>query len=415
MRLTADDQSVVSSLAERGQDLVTRTVQWAHVNTGSRNLAGLAQQQALLLDALSVLPGKVEAHPLAPSHEVGADGKVSEMATTDALSVTVRPEAPVQVVLTGHYDTVFAADSAFQAVTRRADGALNGPGVADMKGGLCVMLAALEAFETHPLASRVGYRVLLSPDEEVGSLSSAPLLARFGALGHVGMTYEPALSDGTLAGARKGSGNFHVVVHGRAAHAGRDFQLGRNAIAAASRLAVHLDGLNGQREGVTLNVARIDGGAPLNMVPQAAVVRFNIRFPDAEAAAWVQGAIGAAVKAAHSDGISLHLHGAVTRPAKPMNLAQTRLFEAVRDVGGLIGQSIAWKPSGGVCEGNNLFASGLPNIDTLGVRGGDIHSDAEFAWPDSFAERAQLSALILMKLADGGIDGPAIRAVMETK
>jgi glutamate carboxypeptidase len=317
------------------------------------------------------------------------------------------------VVLTGHYDTVFGADSPFQSVVTRADGALNGPGMADMKGGLCVMLAALAAFETHPLATRVGYRVLMSPDEEVGSLSSGPLLAQFGRLGHIGMTYEPALSDGTLAGARKGSGNFHVVVRGRSAHAGRDFDLGRNAITAAARLSTRLDDLNGKRDGVTLNVSRIDGGGPLNMVPDTAIVRFNIRFPDQEAAAWVQAAVQSALQASGGDGLDLHLHGGITRPAKPMNLAQTRLFEAVRQIGGLIGQDIRWKPSGGVCEGNNLFASGLPNIDTLGVRGGDIHSEAEYAWPDSFAERAQLSAAILMKLADGGIDGPALRAAME--
>jgi glutamate carboxypeptidase len=79
----------------------------------------------------------------------------------------------------------------------------------------------------------------------------------------------------------------------------------------------------------------------------------------------------------------------------------------------LLGQEITWKPSGGVCEGNNLFAAGLPNVDTLGVRGGDIHSENEFAWPQSFAERAQLSALILMKLASGEIDGPALRKAME--
>jgi glutamate carboxypeptidase len=345
--------------------------------------------------------------------EVSSDGQVRDLATSQALSITVRPDAPVQVVLTGHYDTVFGADSPFQSVVTRADGALNGPGMADMKGGLCVMLAALAAFETHPLATRVGYRVLMSPDEEVGSLSSGPLLAQFGRLGHIGMTYEPALSDGTLAGARKGSGNFHVVVRGRSAHAGRDFDLGRNAITAAARLSTRLDDLNGKRDGVTLNVSRIDGGGPLNMVPDTAIVRFNIRFPDQEAAAWVQAAVQSALQASGGDGLDLHLHGGITRPAKPMNLAQTRLFEAVRQIGGLIGQDILWKPSGGVCEGNNLFASGLPNIDTLGVRGGDIHSEAEYAWPDSFAERAQLSAAILMKLADGGIDGPALRAAME--
>jgi glutamate carboxypeptidase len=413
MFLSAQDQAVINRLTDQGPALINRTLGWAQINSGSRNLAGLEIQKLALIEAAAGLPADVIGHELAPMREVSSDGQVRDLATSQALSITVRPDAPVQVVLTGHYDTVFGADSPFQSVVTRADGALNGPGMADMKGGLCVMLAALAAFETHPLATRVGYRVLMSPDEEVGSLSSGPLLAQFGRLGHIGMTYEPALSDGTLAGARKGSGNFHVVVRGRSAHAGRDFDLGRNAITAAARLSTRLDDLNGKRDGVTLNVSRIDGGGPLNMVPDTAIVRFNIRFPDQEAAAWVQAAVQSALQASGGDGLDLHLHGGITRPAKPMNLAQTRLFEAVRQIGGLIGQDIRWKPSGGVCEGNNLFASGLPNIDTLGVRGGDIHSEAEYAWPDSFAERAQLSAAILMKLADGGIDGPALRAAME--
>ncbi len=413
MFLTAQDQAVMDRLTDLGPALITRTRQWSEINSGSRNLSGLNAQKSALIEAASGLPADVTCHALAPMREVANDGQVRDLETTEALSITVRPDAPVQVILTGHYDTVFGADSRFQSVAIRADGALNGPGMADMKGGLCIMLAALEAFEAHPLASRVGYRVLMSPDEEVGSLSSAPLLAAFGRLGHIGMTYEPALSDGTLAGARKGSGNFHVVVRGRAAHAGRDFSLGRNAITAAARLADQLDRLNGQREGVTLNVSRIDGGGPLNMVPDTAIVRFNIRFPDQSAADWALSAVQTAIRARGGDGLDLHLHGGVTRPAKPMNAAQTQLFEAVRQVGAMLGQEIGWKPSGGVCEGNNLFASGLPNIDTLGVRGGDIHSEDEYAWPDSFAERAQLSAAILMKLADGGIDGPAIRAAME--
>ena len=85
----------------------------------------------------------------------------------------------------------------------------------------------------------------------------------------------------------------------------------------------------------------------------------------------------------------------------------------MKKTGALLGQEISWVPSGGVCEGNNLFAAGLPNVDPLGVRGGDIHSEKEFAWPESFVERAQLSALILCKLAAGEIDGRGLRAAME--
>jgi glutamate carboxypeptidase len=146
-------------------------------------------------------------------------------------------------------------------------------------------------------------------------------------------------------------------------------------------------------------------------VPDVAIARFNVRFPDAEAAAWFEAQV-ARIVAEPREGLHVHLHGLITRGAKPFNAAQQRLFGAVKEAGALLGQDIAWKPSGGVCEGNNLFASGLPNIDTLGVRGGDIHSEAEHAFPESFVERAQLSALILMKLASGEIDGRSIRAAM---
>lgn len=399
---------MLDRLAEESDTIVARAIDWCAINSGSRNLAGLEAMAEPLVAAMAAI-GPVRRLPLAETHEVAADGTIRSVATGDALQLRVRPDAPVQIVLTGHYDTVYPAETRFREVVTRADGALHGPGIADMKGGISVMLAALAAFEAHPLAERLGYTALLSPDEETGSLASAPLLAELGATGHVGMTYEPALADGTLVSERKGSGNFHVRVTGRAAHAGRDFASGRNAILAAARIAQALDALNGQREGVTVNVARIDGGAPLNMVPDVAVLRFNARLPDADAESWLIRGIEEALAEGRGDGIEAELHGGITRKPKPFVPAQQALFAAVREAGALIGQALAWAPSGGVCEGNNLFAAGLPGIDTLGVRGGDIHSDREYAWGESFAERAQLSALLLAKLAEGSIDGPDLR------
>lgn len=404
MRILPPDQTVLDHVEARGPAIVARAVEWASVNSGSRNAAGLEAVLTLLEAEARRLAADVVRVPTAGSTTVADDGSVRAEAHADALRITARPDAPVQVVLTGHYDTVFPADSAFQSVTTRPDGALNGPGIADMKGGISVLLAALEAFELHPDHDRVGWTVLLSPDEEIGSPASAPLLAGLGARGHLGLTYEPSLPDGTLAGARKGSGNYHLVVAGKAAHAGRAFHEGANAVAGAALLAVRLHALNGQRDGVTVNVAKIAGGGPLNVVADNAVVRFNVRVPDAASAAWIEAEVRALAAEPPFPGLTLALHGGMTRPPKPMDASQTALFEAVREAGALLGQSIAWKPSGGVCEGNNLHAAGLPNIDTLGVVGGDIHSDQEFAWPASFVERAQLSALILCKVASGDID-----------
>ena len=413
MTLTGAERAMLDGVAGRADSIIARAVAWCAVNSGSRNLEGLERQRALLADAFAALPGEVSFERLDPSAEIYASGRPQSQAHPDALLATVRPEAPVQVVLTGHYDTVYPAETCFQEVRTRQDGALHGPGVADMKGGISVMLAALEALEAHPDAGNLGYRVLLSPDEEIGSPASARLLARLGRDAQVGLTYEPALADGALASSRKGSGNFSIVARGKAAHAGRDFSAGRNAVTAAARLAGALDAVNGQREGVTLNVARIDGGGPLNMVPDAAVVRFNVRVPDADGAAWVQAAVAAAVRDSASNGVAFERHGGFTRPPKPVNAAQERLFNEVRRTAALIDIDLQWKPSGGVCEGNNLFAAGLPNLDTLGVRGGDIHSENEHAWPESFAERAQLSALVLARLATGEIDARALRAAME--
>lgn len=409
MRILQADQTVLDHVAARADALAARAVAWAEVNSGSKNAQGLNRVLDLLETQARTLPAVVERIPTAGSTTVADDGSVRAEAHADALKITARPEAPIQVVLTGHYDTVFPVESPFQRVITRPDGALNGPGIADMKGGISVLLGALEAFETHPERHRVGWTVLLSPDEEIGSPASAPLLAELGARGHVGLTYEPSLPDGTLAGARKGSGNFHLIVTGKAAHAGRAFDEGRNAVAGAAMIAAALHALNGQREGVSVNVAKISGGGPLNVVADNAVVRWNVRVPDQAASDWIVEQIDRLVATPPFEGLSLHLHGGFTRPPKPMDAAQTELFEAVRRAGVLLNQSIAWKPSGGVCEGNNLHAAGLPNIDTLGVIGGDIHSDQEYAWPASFAERARLSALILCKIASGEFDAARLK------
>ena len=412
MLISPGDWAMLADVEARADQLISRAIGWCAINSGSGNLAGLAAMASTLESELARLPGKVERKALAPVVRIGPGGREEAEASGESSLLTVRPQAPLQVALTGHYDTVYPQDTKFRAVARRSDGALHGPGITDMKGGLSIMLGALASFEHHPDATNVGYRVLLSPDEETGSVASAPLLADIARTAHIGMTYEPAMEDGALAGARKGSGNFHVVITGRAAHAGRDFVSGRNAVAATALLAVRLAALNGQRDGVTLNVACIEGGGALNTVPHKAVLRFNVRYPDAETGHWVQAQIETAIGQAAADGIALKLHGGLHRPAKPFNHAQKLLFDAVADTALRLGQTITCKESGGVCEGNNLFAAGLPNMDTLGARGGAIHSEAEFAWPESFVERAQLSALILARIAAGRIDVRAIHAAM---
>jgi glutamate carboxypeptidase len=373
---------------------------WAAINSGTRNLAGLATMAGLLRDAFAVLPGEITLVEPTPVDSVGADGVVSAIEHGRHLHLVVRPDAPVRMLFTGHMDTVYPVDHAFQSLQWLDDGRLNGPGVADMKGGLSVMLAALQAVEASPLAARIGYEIVINSDEETGSFSSAALLARAAHGKVAALTYEPALADGTLAGARGGTGNFSIIVHGRSAHAGRNPEDGRNALVAAADIAVRLSKVRGPR--LAVNPARIEGGGPNNVVPDLAILRINFRPATLDDIARARSHIDSVVAmvAAEHD-VQIEVHGSFNRPPKPIDASAARLFDLVKSSGTDLGLDIAWKATGGVCDGNNIAAAGVPVVDTMGVRGGAIHSTDEFMIPDSLAERAALSAVTILRIAEG--------------
>jgi len=374
---------------------------WSAINSGSRNLGGLEAMADVLVAAVAPLGGEATLVDAAAVDQVDAGGQVVAQAHGRNLHVVKRGTAPVRVLLTGHMDTVFAADHPFQA-TRWIDAeTLNGPGVADMKGGIAVMLAALEALEASVFAPAIGWEIVINSDEEVSSPGSTPLLLAAAQRCHLGLTFEPALPDGTLAGARKGSGNFSAIVTGRAAHAGREPEKGRNALLAAADLALRLKALTA--DDLSVNPARIDGGGPNNIVPEAAVLRWNMRPSTPQAATRARAAIDALVAevaAAHE--VAIEVHGGFARPPKPLDANQARLFELVKGCGAALGLGIGWRDTGGVCDGNNLAATGLAVVDTLGPRGGAIHSSDEFLCVDSLVERAQLAALVMMRVAQFG-------------
>lgn len=397
--LTSEERAVVERAA--AEPMLDQVLSWSAVNSGSRNLAGLERMGDLLVDAFAVLPGLIRLERPAEVKTVDGSGREKTIEHGRHLRLTVRPTAPVQLLLTGHMDTVYGIDHAFQETRWIDDGVLNGPGVADMKGGLSVMLAALKAVERSKHADRIGYEVLINSDEEVGSLSSSAMIAEAARGKQAALTYEPAaLPDGTLAGARPGSGNFDFVVKGRSAHAGRNPQDGRNALVAAAELALRLS--MSKTPGLSINPAKIDGGSPNNVVPDLAILRVNLRprtTDDQEIAARLIAKALDETATAHD--VFIEAHGGFGRPPKPLSESAKALFELVVAAGADLGQAIQWQPSGGVCDGNNIAACGVPVVDTMGVRGGKIHSEEEYLIVDSLAERASLSALSILRLAEG--------------
>lgn len=384
-----------------GLPLLERTENWSKINSGSTNLEGLKTVSGLLADAFSALPGNVELIDPEPVEAVRQDGTIDHVQRGQHLVAKIRPDAMHRILLTGHMDTVFPADHSFQKLTWLKDGVLGGPGVADMKGGLSVMLGALQLLEQSDVASNIGYDIMINSDEETGSASSARLIEQCARGKLAALTYEPALPDGTLAGERGGSGNFSIIFTGKSAHAGRNPDEGRNALIAAADMALQLKALH--REGLSVNPAKIDGGGPNNAVPEHAILRVNFRPKSLKDQADAQASLDGLVQSiAVEHDLDVHCHGGFGRPPKPIDGQAQKLFDLVKQCGSDLGLDIAWRATGGVCDGNNIAACGIPVVDTMGVRGGAIHSSDEFLITDSLVERTQLSALTIMRIAEKG-------------
>ena len=390
----------LDTLNDQQNTMLDATIELAEINSGSLNAEGVNQVLAYLQNLVSPLEGTEEIIPVAPWEVVNDQGETVRHTLGNALRLRKRPKAPLQVFFCAHMDTVFAIDHPFQKVQWLDKDRINGPGVTDLKGGILVLLKALETLEKSPWADQIGWEILFNPDEEIGSPGSAPLIAEAAQRVHFGMIYEPSMPDGSLAGQRKGSGNFSVVSTGRAAHAGREHHLGRNAIRALCDFVSAMDDLNGQRKGVTFNPGYIHGGGATNVVPDSCIHKFNIRLEHPDDEQWCLQQLHQIIDNINQrEGITLALHGGFTRKPKLLTSANQQLLELAQVFGRELGMDIQVKPTGGCCDGNNLAAAGIPNIDTLGVQGGAIHSDQEYLIVSSLVPRAKLSAALLLSLA----------------
>lgn len=382
--------------------LIEQLLQLASVNSGTGNLKGLQTMEEEFADLFAPLADSAAVLPSTEARLADLEGNIQSLQYGNMLSFKKRPQAPVQVLLMGHMDTVFPADHHFQKPAMAEPNVMKGPGVADMKGGILVMLTALEAFEQTG-DDRIGWHVLLNADEETGSHGSKQMIAESARQAHAGMIYEPALADGTLSRARKGSGNFALVARGKSAHAGREFEKGRNAIVALSQAIQDLSALTDLQRGLTVNIARVNGGTAYNVVPDTAVCQFNIRCHSKSDQREIADRLEQLLQQWNAgQSAEFELHGGFTRPPKEVTPAHQLLMDWTVQCGETLEIDVGFQDTGGCCDGNNMADAGLPNIDTLGVLGAHIHTDKEFMLVDSLAERAKLSFLLLQRLAAEG-------------
>ena len=369
---------LLSFLRANQGTMVAQLHQFCEINSGTDNLVGLKLMCDRLQNAYVPIADAIASSDLEPVPMIDMSGNTVLQTCGNLLFIRKRPDLKRRVLLSGHMDTVYSSHHSFQTLNYINDNCINGPGVADMKGGLIVMLHALSAFEASPYAESLGWDVLIN-------------------------VYEPAMTvEGTLAKNRRGSGKLTLIATGKAAHVGRAFDEGRNAICFLAEAIALIHALNGKKDGVTINVGLIAGGDALNVVPDKAVAKLDIRINQPEDEFWVRNEIERIISKIMQKDYSLTVHGHFGRPVKRVDAGTQQLFSRVQHIGESLGLNIDWQDSGGCCDGNNLAQYGLPVLDTLGVRGGNIHSEKEFILLDSLVERAALSALLLVELAREG-------------
>ncbi len=394
---------------EHMKDLV---VAWGNINSHFHNYKGLEEQMRALKKSFEVLGGEMKEVDVAPHSVVDEHGNKNTIALGKALHIVKRPDAPIKILLAGHMDTVYPKSSSFQKVVEEDGLRLLGPGVCDMKGGLVVMLTALQALEKSPYAHKIGWEVIINPDEEIGSPGSHSLFQEAASRTSLGLLFEPSHTDGSVVSSRAGSMKLTLVVRGKAAHAGRDFAKGRSSLFAIAPFIVELEKLNTLKpngdeaenfdEHVIVNCGEVRSGAGFNVVPDLAVLRINVRAAKPDMLAHAKKKIEELViKHSVRDGIFMQLHEEGVNPPKMVDFGTEKILEWLGTCSKDLNMKFGTKPSRGACDGNFLSACGLSTVDTLGPTGGNIHTHNEFLLVDSLPQRAKLAALLLMRLGAG--------------
>jgi glutamate carboxypeptidase len=309
----------------------------------------------------------------------------------ELLELELGPDGGPAVLVLGHYDTVWPAGTAARRPACEEAGAIAGPGVFDMRGGIAAALTALALLGAERLACRTV--VLLTPDEETGSASSRRRIEELGRGARCVLVLEPPLPGGRLKTERSGWAAYRLTAHGRSAHAGIEPERGVSAIDELCDALVTARALADPRRGTTINAGVIAGGTLPNMVAAEAHALLDLRVRLAAEQQRVDRALTALRPV--RDGAELTLERLHLRPAMERTPAIAAAFEHARTIAALLGLELGEGSVGGTSDANLLAHHGVAVLDGLGPDGGGAHAEDEHIVLDSLVERAALIALLL--------------------
>jgi glutamate carboxypeptidase len=308
-----------------------------------------------------------------------------------------------QVLLLGHFDTVWPVGQLQTMPLQRKDGRLHGPGIFDMKAGIGLATLAARALTVDGPLARARVVMLWTSDEETGSRSSRALIEDEARRSEAVLVFEPPLPGGGLKTSRKGVGQFEIVARGRAAHAGLEPEKGVSAIHELARQVLAVEALQDPGRGVTLTVGVVRGGTRPNVVPAEARALVDARAATRADAERVERRLRSL--APQTPGASLEVAGGFDRPPLERSAGVARLYDLARESAAELGLPIAEGSAGGGSDGNFTAALGVPTLDGLGAVGDGAHAVHEHVELDALAPRAALIAALLRRLI-----GPAYTA-----
>ncbi|MFF5497631.1 M20 family metallopeptidase [Streptomyces aquilus] len=303
-----------------------------------------------------------------------------------------------RILLAGHMDTVFDRGTAQERPLTVHGSTAHGPGVSDDKGGLLAGLTALDILDEHGLTAYDELILLATPDEEIGSPASRPLIERIARDAHYGLGLECARENGDLVIGRKGVADFHITVTGRAAHAGIEPERGANAALSAAHLIVELQALNGRWDGVTVNVGTIRAGSRANIVCADAELRVEVRAATTADVRHVRRAIQEAAAHPAVPGTAIRVEQLDLCPPMEVTDTSRRMLDLARRAARSIGVTLGAATTGGVGDANLIAGTGVPTLDGLGPVGGADHTPQEWLDLTSVPQRVALLAALVAEL-----------------
>lgn len=401
LSLTKQEQSMINWIAARQPSILEELSTHVDINTGTANIEGLNFYRELLKKELLDLGFSVEQHSSPAIPVLDCDG--GQHVIADHLVASRKGDSKNRILLNGHMDTVFPKDDEFQKLIIEADGRLKGPGVADMKGGIVVMLNALRALEAADLLETATMTVLFNSDEEIGSIGSRPLIEKIALQHDIGIVFEGTFQN-RFTRARKGLGQARLKITGRESHAGGRHEDGVSASLELAHKIIDIEALTNYQQKTTVNVGVMHGGEKRNTVPGCADAYIDMRFPTQQHGEQLKANIlDIAAKTSTSnprypDLPSIESWAILHRPAKAQHPVVDNLISEAMGLSKLIGEPVIGSYySGGGTDGSLTQGVGLATIDSMGLDGAGFHSSREESSVQSLMARTKLAAVMLAR------------------